>query len=140
MLARADSVPHCNLVGMQVAAKASSRSQVKIQAVARNVESSSVGQKVATGVLAALVAAGSLLPAPVMAADLALGKQVFEGESLTAHLQTLAATLQSRHSCTVACMRLCRQRSNSNSRVSPAASQLTVCVSLQAKDRVTQAC
>lgn len=53
---------------------------MKIQAVARNVESSSIGQKVATGALAALIAAGSLLPAPVMAADLALGKQVFEGE------------------------------------------------------------
>lgn len=74
-----------DLLGTQAAAKASSRSQVKIQAVARNVESSSVGQKVATGVLAALVAAGSLLPAPVMAADLALGKQVFEGELLKVH-------------------------------------------------------
>jgi len=52
---------------------------VKIQAVRCEAESSVV-QKLATGALAAVVAAGSLLPAPVMAADLALGKQVFEGE------------------------------------------------------------
>lgn len=65
---------------LQVAAKASSRRQVKIQAVTRDADSS-VAQKLATGALAAVVAAGALLPAPVMAADLALGKQVFEGEA-----------------------------------------------------------
>jgi hypothetical protein len=64
---------------LQVAAKASSGRQVKIQAVSRDADSTMV-QKLATGALAAVVAAGALLPAPVMAADLALGKQVFEGE------------------------------------------------------------
>lgn len=68
------------LLPPQVAAKATSRRQVRIQAVSRDA-SSSMAQKVATGALAALVAAGSLLPAPVMAADLALGKQVFEGKA-----------------------------------------------------------
>lgn len=48
--------------------------------MSREAERSNVGQMLATGALTALVAAGSLLPAPAMAADLALGKQVFEGE------------------------------------------------------------
>lgn len=57
---------------------------MKIQAVRCEAESSVV-QKLATGALAAVVAAGSLLPAPVMAADLALGKQVFEGNCAACH-------------------------------------------------------
>lgn len=67
-----------------VAAKASSGRQVKIQAVSRDADSTMV-QKLATGALAAVVAAGALLPAPVMAADLALGKQVFEGNCAACH-------------------------------------------------------
>jgi hypothetical protein len=55
-----------------------------VQAVSRDAQSSSVAQKLATGALAAVVAAGAMLPAPVMAADLALGKQVFEGEATAA--------------------------------------------------------
>lgn len=67
----------------QVGARAAGKRQqaVKVQAVSRDAQSSSVTQKLATGALAAVVAAGALLPAPVMAADLALGKQVFEGET-----------------------------------------------------------
>ena len=54
---------------------------LQIQAVKRDAEQPNVGQVLATGALAAVIAAGSLLPAPAMAADLALGKQVFEGRS-----------------------------------------------------------
>jgi hypothetical protein len=91
---------------------------VKIQAVSRNVESSSVGQKVATGALAALIAAGSLLPAPVMAADLALGKQVFEGKQLhPCHLQAPVATSQPRHCNCMTCLHYCGQNTAISSHV-----------------------
>lgn len=38
-----------------------------------------MSQKLAAGALGALVAAGALLPGPVLAADLVLGQKVFDG-------------------------------------------------------------
>lgn len=66
---------------MQAPAQVSSRRQVKVQASIRDAERPHIAQVLASGVLTASLLVGS----PALAADLALGKQVFEGNCAACH-------------------------------------------------------